>query len=127
MAGNKRTNTVYNLFVYNKNKNVSILKKFNLTVLLNSHLRHQNKIFMIVFTKHAQDKFSTLKKHNFFINKEQVIEAVKNPDLIDRSRLPLLIAQSKIDKTHVLRVVYKEELGIKKIITFYPGRVSQYE
>ena len=82
---------------------------------------------MIVFTKHAKDKFTILKRHNFIASREQVIEAINNPDLIDRSRIPLLIAQKKIDKTHVLRVVYKEELGIKKVITFYPGRTSQYE
>ncbi len=82
---------------------------------------------MLIFTQHAKDKFIILKRHNFIVNSEQVIEAVNNPDLIDRSRMPLLIAQKKIDKTHVLRVVYKEELGIKKVITFYPGRVSQYE
>lgn len=82
---------------------------------------------MIIFTKHAKDKFAILLRHNFIVSTEQVIETVNNPDLIDRSRIPLLIAQRKIDKTHVVRVVYKEELGIKKIITFYPGRVSQYE
>ncbi len=79
---------------------------------------------MIVFTKHAKDKFAILLRHNFIINSAQIIKTVSSPDLIDRSRIPLLIAQRKIDKTHVLRVVYKEEMGIKKIITFYPGRSS---
>ena len=52
---------------------------------------------------------------------------MESPDLIDKSRLPLLIAQWKIDKTYVLRVVYKQEFGAIKVITFYPGRRKQYE
>ena len=82
---------------------------------------------MIYFTKHAQDKFDILEKHKFFVSKEQVIEAIENPEEIDRSRLPLLIAQKKFDKLHVLRVVYKQEESLIKIITFYPGRSKQYE
>lgn len=82
---------------------------------------------MIFFTKHAQNKFDILKKHNFPISEEQVLTAVDAPDLIDFSRLPLFIAQIKIDNEHVLRVVYKKERGIIKIITFYPGRTKQYE
>lgn len=49
---------------------------------------------------------------------------MNNPDSVDYSRLPLLIAQKKIDNAHVLRVVYKEECEIMKIITFYPGRLK---
>ena len=82
---------------------------------------------MIIFTKHAKNKFKILKRHKFFVSEKQVIKTVESPDLIDKSRLPLLIAQRKIDKTHVLRVVYKKEFGIIKIITFYPGRKKQYD
>jgi hypothetical protein len=81
---------------------------------------------MVVFTKHATEKFKVLKRHKFVTSRQQVLDTVNNPDIVDYSRLPLLIAQKKIDKTHVLRVVYKQELGNKKIITFYPGRVKQY-
>lgn len=81
---------------------------------------------MILFTKHAEDKFTVLKRHKVKISKQQVLKAVDKPDRIDYSRLPLLIAQSQIDKTHVLRVVYKKEADNIKIITFYPGRTKQY-
>lgn len=82
---------------------------------------------MIYFTRHAREKFIVLKRHKFQVSKEQVEFAVQYPDVIDRSRIPLLIAQRKIDKLHVLRVVYKkEENGLIKIITFYPGRTKQY-
>ncbi len=81
---------------------------------------------MIVFTKHAEDKFHLLKSHKFTITRHQVISACSNPDLVDYARLPLLIAQKQRNKTHVLRVVYKQENSLKKIITFYPGRAKHY-
>lgn len=81
----------------------------------------------IVFTKHARDKFSLLKRHGFAVTKERVFQVVQEPDFIDRSRLPLLIAQKTIDDTHVLRVVYKQKFNVKMVITFYPGRRSQYD
>lgn len=80
----------------------------------------------IVFTKHALDKFELLKRHKFAVSKGQVLDTVENPDIIDESRLPLLIAQKSIDPEHMLRVVYKHEDGMKVIITFYPGRKKQY-
>jgi len=82
---------------------------------------------MVIFTKHAVDKFAILKKHKFLVSKKQVLQAVNKPDLIDRSRFPLLIGQIQFDKNHVLRVVYKKEYDHIKIITFYPGRIRQYE
>lgn len=68
-----------------------------------------------------------LGRHRFLITKDQVVDAVERPDLIDESRLPLLIAQRSIDPEHVLRVVYRQEENVKVIITFYPGRKSQYD
>lgn len=82
---------------------------------------------MIHFTKHAREKFDILKEHKFEISREQVIETMNNPELIDRSRFPLLIAQKQINANHVLRVVYKKENSNKIIITFYPGRIKKYE
>ncbi|MBI5798496.1 MAG: hypothetical protein HZB10_01015 [Candidatus Yonathbacteria bacterium] len=82
---------------------------------------------MITFTKHAKDKFGILKKYKFSVSEEQVLATVAMPDLTDYSRAPLLIAQRKIDKNHVLRVVYRQERGSVKIITFYPGKSKQYK
>ncbi len=82
---------------------------------------------MIVFTRHARNKFEILKRHKFLVSERQVIKTIEKPDLIDYSRFPLLIAQRKFDKEHVLRVVYKKEDGVIKIITFYPGRKEHYE
>ena len=49
---------------------------------------------MIYFTKHAQNKFKMLARHNVFITGDQVRQTIEMPDLVDRSRLPLFIAQS---------------------------------
>jgi len=82
----------------------------------------------VIFTKHAEEKFQILLKHKFKIKKTQVIQAVENPEGLDFSRIPLIIAQRKIDKTHYLRVVYRKENNDKiKIITFYPARIKKYE
>ncbi len=82
---------------------------------------------MLVFTKHARVKFDVLKRHGVHVSEEQIREAVLKPDRIDHSRRPLLIAQVRFDAQRVLRVVYKKEGNVKKIITFYPGRKKQYE
>lgn len=82
---------------------------------------------MIYFTKHAEEKLNILRYHKFEIIKEQVIEVINNPDFIDHSRVPLLIAQERINASYVLRVVYKQKNSVKIIITFYPGRIKRYE
>lgn len=81
----------------------------------------------IRFTTHALRKFEVLRRHGFLISKRNVVKAVETPDRIDYSRLPFLIAQVDFDRRRVLRVVYKIEAGILVIITFYPGKKSQYE
>lgn len=80
-----------------------------------------------MFTKHARVKLMVLKRHKFPVTVKQVRDALRNPDQIDYSRLPLFVAQKSIDAKHVLRVVYREEADKRIIITFYPGRKTQYE
>ena len=81
----------------------------------------------IRFTKHALEKFNVLRKHGVLITEEKVLMTVTNPEFIDRqSRAPLMISQSVLDQRRVLRVVYRQEGENIVIITFYPGRKSQY-
>ncbi len=82
---------------------------------------------MIKFTRHAEQKFLILARHGFRVTRDLVIQTVEEPELVDTNRSPLLIAQSQLDARHVLRVVYREEDDDRMIITFYPGRRSQYE
>ena len=81
----------------------------------------------IRFTKHALEKFEILRKHGVFIMKEKVLTTITNPEFVDKhSRAPLIISQSTLDQARVLRVVYRQEDENAVIITFYPGRKSQY-
>lgn len=82
---------------------------------------------MIKFTQHAERKFVVLIRHGFRISRESVILTVLEPESVDTDRMPLLIAQRRIDTRHVLRVVYKVSGEDWVIVTFYPGRRSQYE
>lgn len=81
----------------------------------------------IRFTRHALEKFAVLRRHGVFVARDKVLKTVAFPNTTDYRREPLLIAQCGFDATHVLRVVYKAEGDTRIIITFYPGRKSQYE
>lgn len=72
------------------------------------------------------EKFEILERYGFQIRMDQVVDTVSNPDALDHSRSPLLIAQKKLDDNHILRVVYKVLNKERVIITFYPGRTRQY-
>ncbi|MSU75529.1 MAG: hypothetical protein EXS55_03390 [Candidatus Magasanikbacteria bacterium] len=86
-----------------------------------------HKNLMIRFTKHAEEKLAVLRRHKFIVTKSQVLATIAHPDIMDYSRAPLLIAQSRIDSKHVLRVVYRVTGEEIIIITFYPGRSNQYD
>lgn len=77
---------------------------------------------MVIYTKHAEEKFRILKEQGFVVQKRIIEETVKSPELIDCSQSSLLIVQKSIDEKHILKVVFKKENGIIKIITFYPMR-----
>lgn len=81
----------------------------------------------IRFTRHAVDKFTILRRHGLTILRKKVVGTVEKPEHLDYNRFPLLIAQSNFDKNRVLRVVYKIVGRTIVVITFYPGRKSQYE
>lgn len=82
----------------------------------------------IVFSRHAlEDKFSELAEHDFKVSQNDIIKVVKKPEHLDKeSDKPNIIASKEIDSKHILRVVYKIEGGIIKIITFYPAEKGRY-
>lgn len=82
----------------------------------------------IRFTHHAERKFEVLARHGVHISRAKVIDTLRNPQRVDTvSRKPLVVAQGDFDVARVLRVVYKVEHGTMVVITFYPGRKSQYD
>lgn len=80
----------------------------------------------IHFTRHAEEKFEVLARHGWAIDRKKVEDTMHTPAHLDHSRSPLTIAQADLDEHHVLRVVYRQEGNTAVVITFYPGRKSQY-
>lgn len=82
----------------------------------------------IVFSKHALvDKFKLLKKHRFYLKQKDITAVVKNPEHTDKkSDYPKIIVSKNYSNKHVIRVVYKIERDIIKIITFYPAEKGRY-
>jgi len=82
----------------------------------------------VLFTKHAENKFLVLRLHGVNISKVKVISTISTPALVDHaSRYPLVVAQGPLDKYRVLRVIYKRRGDNFVVVTFYPGKKSQYE
>ena len=69
---------------------------------------------MLYFTKYAEQKFDILNKHKIFFTREQIEDAVNTPDKTGKKD-KLLTAQKEN-----IKVIYKKDEDILKIITFYP-------
>lgn len=81
----------------------------------------------ICLCDYAKSKFEILKEHNFFLTENQVVEAIKNPDKILIGHKRRKIAQKSLDKEHLLRVIFEEDVNEITIVTFYPVRKERYE
>lgn len=81
----------------------------------------------VEFTDHALKKFGILKRLGSSISKKQIVRVVENPEKVNVGWKGRFIASARLNKEHVLRVVY-EEVGNKKlVVTFYPARSERYE
>ena len=69
---------------------------------------------MIYFTKHAEKKFDLLNKYKVYFTREEVKDAVKLPDKLEKKGKYLGARKDDI------KVIYKKEGKINQIITFYP-------
>ena len=69
---------------------------------------------MLYFTKYAENKFDILNKYKVYITREQVENTINLPDKINKKGKYLAARKENI------KVVYKKENGMMKIITFYP-------
>ncbi|MCD6088599.1 hypothetical protein J7K07_02635, partial [Candidatus Bathyarchaeota archaeon] len=78
-----------------------------------------------IFTRHAMEKFRVLKRYGFEVSKKHVVEAVLNPERLDR-RGGQYFAMKIINSDHALRVVYEKRKDYLVIITFYPVRRDRY-
>ncbi|MDD4900939.1 MAG: hypothetical protein PHS62_02380 [Patescibacteria group bacterium] len=69
---------------------------------------------MFYFTKYAENKFDILNRHKVFFTREQIEDALATPD--KQGRKSGLFSAEK----EGIKVIYKKEAGIVKVITFYP-------
>ncbi len=69
---------------------------------------------MIYFSKYAEQKFEILNKYKVFLRREQVEDAINLPDKVNKKGKYLAARKDDI------KVVYRKEAGIIKVITFYP-------
>lgn len=69
---------------------------------------------MLYFTKYAEQKFDILNKHKVYFTREQVEDAVCSPDRTGKKGK--LLTARKED----IKVVYRKDGDVLKIITFYP-------
>lgn len=73
--------------------------------------RNKNTLY---FSKYAEKKFEVLNKHKVYYTHELIEDVVNSPDIINA------ISNYKTAQKEGVKVVYKEEVGILIIVTFYP-------
>lgn len=81
----------------------------------------------IIYSNHAIAKLEILRRHGIYVDKKLIEDIIIDPEKLEWGYKNRLIAQKKINDTHVLRVVYEELNYIIKIITVYPGRIKRYD
>ncbi len=81
----------------------------------------------IEFSAHALLKVEILKAHGIDVSRELIEEIVRFPDRIEEGYKGRLVAQRRIDESHVVRVVYESNPDKALVVTVYPGRRSRYE
>ena len=81
----------------------------------------------IIFTKHVLEKFKILEQFGWKITKIHVQNTIKTPKWIGKSRFGQRTAMSTVDSMHILRVIFNQENGKIKVITFHIARRGKYE
>jgi hypothetical protein len=81
----------------------------------------------IRFSDHSRSKIEILVNSGIEIDSEIVINTVRLPDKLEMDETDKRVAQKRLNKNLVLRVVYREFAAFILIITLYPGKRSRYE
>ncbi|MBU1350221.1 hypothetical protein KJ978_00400, partial [Patescibacteria group bacterium] len=68
--------------------------------------------------KYAEKKFDILNKHKVYFTREQIEDAIKLPDKTGKKGQYLFAQKERV------KVVYKKENGIVRVITFYPVKIA---
>lgn len=80
----------------------------------------------IELTLHAKEKLKTKESKLLKITKKIIIDAIKKPIGVDRNLSPHR-STDKLNDDLSLAVIWKEEDGIIRIITFFPAEKGRYE
>ena len=73
----------------------------------------------IYFTKYAEEKFFILNNHGIYFTHEQIEDCIKAPNKLEKNKKYF---KAKKDN---LAVIYKKEVGIIKILTFFPLKIRR--
>ncbi len=69
---------------------------------------------MLYFTNYANQKFEILNKHKVFLRKEEIEDAINNPEKTSKKGNYFFASKDNI------RAVYDKREGVIRVITFYP-------
>ena len=77
----------------------------------------------IYYTKYAQEKFDVLREHKFSLTKEEVERILNSPSVVNRFDKKLLVAEGEYSDEYNVKVIFKREGGMQKIITLLIGKI----
>ncbi|MBI4991379.1 DUF4258 domain-containing protein [Candidatus Gottesmanbacteria bacterium] len=80
-----------------------------------------------IYTSHAEEKLTEREPKKLGIDKRKIQEIVQNPEVIDESDKPVLMAIGELDNDHSLCVIYRYIQERILIITFFPAKKGRYE
>lgn len=81
----------------------------------------------VVFTKHALEKFTILRKFGWKITRTKVKSTILKPKWSGVSRFGQKTAMTLVDKNHILRVILNQESDTMNVVTFHIARRGTYE
>ncbi len=81
----------------------------------------------IIYSNHVITMIEILRRHGIYVDKNLIEDIVRDSEKPVQGYKNRLIAQKKINETHVMRVVYEELNNIIEIVTVYPGRINRYD
>lgn len=81
----------------------------------------------IVYSLHAEEKLGLAEIKKLKINKRQIEETARHPEVVDNSEKPVLIAVGKLSDKLSLCVAYRRTREGVRVITFWPAERGRYE
>ena len=81
----------------------------------------------IIFTRHAEFKRKLLQEHGFQITRQEIIDAIREPNRVRAGYHGRKVVEKKLTVRHLLRIVVEDSPEGLKIVTLYPTRRDRYE